>query len=76
MTGNSTFVFTDPPGTCNLVLKLLQDGVGGRNPVWPASVKWAGGTEPSWSTGASAVDIVSFYYDGTSYYGVGAIGFA
>jgi hypothetical protein len=74
--GAATFVFTDPPGgCCNLVLRLLQDGTGGYNPAWPASVKWAGGTEPSWSTGASAIDIVSFYWDGSAYYGVGAIGF-
>jgi hypothetical protein len=74
--GAITFNFVAPPGTCNLILKLVQDGTGSRNPAWPAAVKWAGGAEPTWSTAAAAIDLVSFYYDGTSYYGVGATGFA
>ena len=74
--GAITFNFTAPPGTCNLILKLVQDGTGSRNPAWPAAVKWAGGAEPTWSTSAAAIDLVSFYYDGTNYFGVGATGFA
>lgn len=76
LTGNATFTFTPPPGPCNLVLKLVQDATGNRNPVWPATVKWAGGVEPSWSTAAGALDIVSFYYDGTNYFGAAMTGFA
>ncbi len=73
---NVNFNFTAPPGPANLILRLVQDGVGSRNPGWPATVKWAGGTEPIWSTAASSVDIASFYYNGTSYYGAGLTGFA
>jgi len=76
LTGDVTFTFTPPPGPCNLVLKLVQDATGNRNPVWPATVKWAGGVEPSWSTAAGAIDIVSFYYDGTNYFGAAMTGFA
>src|SRR3990167_2388356 len=76
LTDNATFTFTAPPGPCNIILKLVQDATGSRNPVWPATVKWSGGAEPTWSTAASAVDIASFYFDGTNYYGQAGIGFA
>lgn len=76
LTDNATFTFTNPGGACNVVLNLVQDGTGSRNPTWPASVKWAGGSEPTWSTGAGAIDIVSFYFDGTNYYGAANIGFS
>ncbi len=76
LTGNCTFTFTAPDGPCNVILRLVQDGTGSRNPVWPSSVKWSGGTEPTWSTAAASVDIVSFYYNGSTYYGQAGIGFA
>ena len=60
----------DPAGPCNLLLKLTQDSA---TPVtctgWPASVKWAGGTEPVLSGGVDDIDIITFYYDGTNYFG-------
>lgn len=76
LTGNATFTFTPPNGPCNLVLKLVQGGTGSYNPVWPATVKWAGGAEPTWSTGVGNVDIVSFYYDETNYYATAGLAFA
>ena len=41
-----------------------------------ANVKWAGGAAPTLSTGNGAIDIVSFYFDGTSYHGVASLNFA
>ena len=38
------------------------------------TVDWAGGTEPSWT--ASGVDIVAFFYDGTTYFGVASLAFS
>jgi len=61
--------FTDPPGVCNLVLKVIQDLTGGRLITWPTEVLWPGGTAPILSTGGGAVDLFYFYYDGTDYYG-------
>ena len=52
-----------------LTLKLIQDGTGSRTVTWPSSVKWAGGTAPTLSTAAGAVDIIHLYHDGTDYYG-------
>lgn len=68
LTGNVTYTFTAPPGPCNLTLKILT-GAGGFTATWPASVKWSGGTGPTITTTASRADIISFYYDGTNYYG-------
>lgn len=76
LTGNCTFTFTAPDGPCNLVLKLVQDGTGSRTVTWPASVKWPAGTAPTLTTDAAAVDIITFYFDGTSYFGAALLGFA
>lgn len=46
-------------------LYLKQDGTGSRTAGW-SGFKWPGGTVPTLSTGANAIDIFTFYYDGTS----------
>jgi hypothetical protein len=69
LTGNCTFTFTNPPGPCSLIFKLAQDATGSRTVTWPSAVKWSGGTAPTLTTAANKVDIISFYYDGSSYFG-------
>lgn len=76
MTGNCTYTFTAPSGPTTLLLKLVQDATGSRTATWPATVKWQSGTAPTLSTAASAVDIISFYYDGTNYYGSAGLNFS
>jgi len=73
---NEVFTFTAPTNPCNLLLVLVQDGTGSRTATWPATVKWPGGTAPTLSTGANAVDIISFYWDGTNYHGVASLDFS
>ena len=73
---NDTFTFTAPTNPCNILLMLIQDGTGSRTATWPGTVKWAGGTAPTLTTGAGTIDIVSFYYDGTNYFGVASLAFA
>lgn len=68
-----TFTFTAPTNPCSLILKLTQDGTGGRVATWPATVKWAGGTAPTLSTGGGEVDIIAFYFDGTNYHGTASL---
>jgi hypothetical protein len=51
-------------------LFLKQDSTGGRTAGW-TGFKWPGGVAPTLSTGANAVDIFDFYYDGTSMNNVG-----
>ena len=64
------FFVSNPPGPCTVTIRVIQDGTGGRTiTAWPAACKWPGGSEPLLSTGANDVDIVTFYFDGTNYYG-------
>ena len=70
------FTFTAPTNPCNLMLILVQDGTGSRLATWPGTVKWAGGVAPTLTTTASGIDIVSFYWDGTNYFGVASLAFA
>ncbi len=72
---NDTFTFTAPTKPCNLILVLKQDGTGSRLATWPGTVLWTAATAPTLSTGIAAVDIVSFYYDGTNYLGVSSLNF-
>src|ERR1700690_4611835 len=71
---NATFTFTAPIGVARLALKLTQ-GTGGQTATWPAAVKWAGSAAPTLSTGAGAIDWVTFIYDGTNYWGVASLNF-
>ncbi|MES2006854.1 MAG: hypothetical protein V4436_01965 [Patescibacteria group bacterium] len=57
-------------------LILTQDGTGSRTVTWPASVVWPGGTAPTLSTAAGAVDTVHFIYDGTNYLGTFNLNYA
>jgi len=64
-----TFIAPLNPSPYNLLLKIKQDSVGGRNCIFPSTVKWLG-EEPSWSAGqANKTIIISFYFDGVYYWG-------
>ena len=60
----------------SFVMKVIQDGTGGRTIAWPDStnsvtVRWPGDTAPTLSSGAADVDVFVFFtHDGgTNYYG-------
>jgi hypothetical protein len=76
LTGNVTYTFTAPDGPGRFQLLLEQDATGSRTATWPASVQWPGGTAPTLTTAANAIDIITFYYDGTDYYGVESLNFS
>ena len=74
-TSENTFTFSNPsaPGKCCSFTLILTNG-GSETVNWPASVDWAGGTEPTLT--ASGIDILSFITidGGTIWYGfTGAI---
>lgn len=75
LTEDVTLTFTNPSYACNLQLKVVQDSTGGHTLTLP-TIKWAGGTAPTPTTTANAVDIVSLYFDGTNYYGVASLNFS
>ena len=87
--GNVTdmnLVFPDVSCNCSLVIK--QDGTGSRTITnWKtidqaggndSTVAWPGGSAPTLSTGANAVDIMSFYWDNDNHkaYGVASLNFS
>jgi len=77
LTANTTLTFAVPTGAGNFLLRLIQDATGNRTVTWPGTVRWPGGTAPAISSGGpNTIHIVSFYYDGTNYYGVGNLSFA
>lgn len=55
------------------ILKVTQDGTGSRTITWNSVFKWTAGTPPVLSTAASAIDVISFFCDGTNLYGSLAI---
>lgn len=74
LTGNITLsAFGTPLAGQSLTLILVQDGTGSR--ILTSTMKWSGGTK-TLSTAASSIDIVTIYYDGTTYYASLAKGFA
>ena len=75
MDDDCAVTFTAPDGVGNFLLHAIQDGSGGHALTFVTSVKWPDGTEPTYTTGADAEDILTFYYDGTSYFGVGSLDF-
>ena len=69
-----TFTINCPTGKfTSWSWELTQDAGGNAWSVtaWPASVKWAGGTAPTLSTGANDVDVLTFWTrdGGTTIYG-------
>lgn len=70
LTGNCTFTFPTATSGKSFILLLKQDATGSRTATWPASVKYAGGTAPTLTSTASRLDILSYFADGTNWYGV------
>jgi len=58
------------------ILFVVQDATGSRIPTFSANFKWPGGTAPTFSTAANAIDILSFVSDGTYLYGAAQLAFA
>lgn len=70
LTANCTLTFPAAGAGKSFSLRLVQDGTGSRTVTWPAAVKWDGGTAPTLSTAAAAVDALAFVcFDGTRWEG-------
>ncbi len=76
MTDNCTFTFDNPSSGGTYLVKLTQGGAGSFTATWPASVKWVGGAAPTLTTAVGAIDIVTFFYDGTNYFGNAGLAYA
>lgn len=56
--GNTTFTFSNIRAGQVIVVRVQNGGT--HTAAWPASVKWAGGTEPTFTSGAGKVDVFTF----------------
>jgi hypothetical protein len=68
LTGNATITMPTATSGKSFILMLKQDGTGSRTVTW-STVKWAGGTAPTITSTASRLDLLSFFADGTNWYG-------
>lgn len=70
LSANCTLTFPTAAAGKSFTLVLVQDATGSRTITWPGTAKWAGGTAPTLSTGASKVDVLTFTCaDGTNWLG-------
>jgi hypothetical protein len=68
LTGNATITMPTATSGKSFIMYLKQDATGSRTVTW-STVKWAGGTAPTITSTASRQDILSFFADGTNWYG-------
>lgn len=69
--GNRTLTVTNPVVGQPFMVRLIQDGVGSRTATWWTDIKWTGGSAPTLTTTADAVDVFGFvctYFDGLTSY--------
>jgi hypothetical protein len=67
--GNVTITMPTAVSGKSFIMYLKQDATGSRTVTW-STVKWAGGTAPTITSTASRQDILSFFSDGTNWFGV------
>lgn len=70
----TSLVLANPPaagraGSCTLIVR--QGGAGGRSLAWQGSIRWPGGTSPSITSTANAIDVFSLITrdGGATWYG-------
>jgi hypothetical protein len=76
LTGNCTFTMPTATSGTSFIVKLIQDGTGGRTATF-TGVKYPGGTAPTITTTATTgTDIISFVCINSIWYGNAAQAFA
>jgi len=76
LTGNCTFTMPTATSGTSFIVKLIQDGTGGRTAVF-TGVKYPGGTAPTITTTATTgTDIISFVCINSIWYGNAAQAYA
>lgn len=76
LTEATTISFSDTGGAASLTIKVTQDGTGSRTITWPVATLWSGGSVPTLTAAAGSVDIITLYFDGTTYYGASVLNFS
>jgi hypothetical protein len=73
-TANCTVTFTNPVAGQAYVLKVVNDGTA-RTITWPSNVEWSAATPPTFTGTDTKVDLLNFYYDGTSFFGSSSLNY-
>ncbi|MHA4810548.1 autotransporter outer membrane beta-barrel domain-containing protein [Flavitalea flava] len=70
LTGNSTLTITGAVAGMYGLIKVIQDATGSRTLALPSGSKVinGGGGAVTLTSAANAIDVLSYYYDGTNYY--------
>lgn len=69
LTGNVTLTFPAPVAGKSFTLTLRQDATGSRTVGFPSTVRWPAGQAPVITLTAGRMDVVSFFSDGSFWYG-------
>ena len=84
LNNSSTITFdTNPADPCNLIMKIKQQNGGSKVITWAVTsgdIYWPGGgitdtDKPTLTTTDDKTDILSFYFDGSNYFGVATLDF-
>lgn len=75
ITAATTLSYSNATAGQTLTLRVVEDGTGGWSVTLPTS-KWPGGIAGSFTTTASAINLLIVYYDGTNYLTQLASGFS
>ena len=67
--GNRTFAAATNQKVGTYILRVVQDGTGGRTVTWNTVFKWPAGIAPVLTTTGNRRDLFSFVCDGTNLYG-------
>lgn len=73
LTGNATFSASNMTAGQSGHITIIQDGTGGRTGAWSGDYEFIGGTAPTLSTAASAVDVLPYYIRASGSIVVGTI---
>ncbi|HRY33385.1 MAG TPA: hypothetical protein P5531_10500 [Bacteroidales bacterium] len=73
----TTLAFTAPSGPAHLTMKIVHAANTTTYAIdWTdVPIKWPGGTAPTLTQTSSSVDIITFFYDGSTWYGMAGLNF-
>lgn len=70
-TGSATYTLVAPANAGTVILKFVHEASATAYTVsFSPGVKFSNGVTPTWTNTSGAIDIVTFYWDGTTWFGV------
>lgn len=66
--GNRTLALSNADAGKVFIIRLIQDGTGSRTVTWFSTIDWIGGTAPTLTTTAAAIDVFGFICTASNVY--------